>query len=224
MVLRLKEKEQGRRTAVIEELQRLYPAAESELNFTNEFELVVSVVLSAQCTDKKVNEVTPELFSRYSNFESLAKARVASIEKIIRPVNYYRTKAKHLVALCELVVSNFNGALPKTIEELITLPGVGRKTASVVVSELGSGHALAVDTHVFRVSQRLGLAAGKDVRKIEESLKAAFPAELWRTLHHSLILHGRRQCKARNPLCDSCTLAPLCPSASRLGRKHSKCP
>ncbi|NDC36473.1 MAG: endonuclease III [Proteobacteria bacterium] len=206
-------KAQRRSTTVLQELQLLYPDASSELNFTNEFELVVSVVLSAQCTDKKVNEVTPILFAQYPDFPSLARARLASVEKIIRPVNYYRTKAKHLIELAKLVGEEFNGILPRTIEQLVTLPGVGRKTASVVVSELGSGHALAVDTHVFRVSQRLGLAAGKNVVDIEEDLKIRFPAEVWRTLHHCLILHGRRTCKAQRPLCNECRLAKLCPSA-----------
>lgn len=207
--------EQRRRSAILHALHALYPDPGSELNFSNEFELVVSVVLSAQCTDKKVNEVTPALFEKYPDFSSLARARVISVEKIIRPVNYYRTKAKHLIALGRLVTEEFGGALPRTMEELQTLPGVGRKTASVVVSELGSGHALAVDTHVFRVSRRLGIASGNSVTAVEETLKTAFPAEQWRILHHSLILHGRRVCKAQRPLCAQCSLATICPSATK---------
>lgn len=197
---------------VLKLLGKLYPDAHSELSFRNEFELVVAVVLSAQCTDKKVNEVTPELFKRYPDFKSLAKARLSSVEKIIRPVNYYKTKAKHLIAMSKLVHTDFKGRLPVKLEQLIKLPGVGRKTASVVQCEIGKEPALPVDTHVFRVSKRLGIATGKNVEAVEMSLRKNFPPETWRLLHHSLIFHGRRVCKAQRPLCENCKLAKVCPS------------
>lgn len=214
--------ENTRIQSLLHSLSTLYPNPGSELNFSNEYELVVAVVLSAQCTDRKVNEVTPELFTRYPNFDTLANARLQAIEKIVRPINYYRTKSRNLIELGKSVRSSFGGRLPHTIDELVTLPGVGHKTASVVVSELGHGHALAVDTHVFRVSQRLGLARGNNVKQIEQALKDKFPPELWRSLHHWLILHGRRVCKAQRPLCDSCELAENCPG--KVVGKVSKTP
>lgn len=196
-----------------------YPEPSSELNFNNEYQLIVSVVLSAQCTDKKVNEVTPLLFKKFSKFKALSKATVLEVEKIIRPVNYYKTKSKNLVALAQIVESKFRGKLPQTMDELIELPGVGRKTASVVLGELGIEHTLPVDTHVFRVSQRLGLAKGKTTDAIEQQLKARFKSELWRPLHHWLILHGRKVCKAQRPLCHECSLFKICPMG--LGKKEN---
>jgi endonuclease III len=198
---------------ILKKLEELYPEPASELNFSNEYQLLVSVLLSAQCTDKKVNEVTPALFSRYPDFASLAEASPEALESIIRPINYYRTKAKHLVATASKVVSEYHGDLPHTHDLLTTLPGVGRKTANVVLSELGAAQAIAVDTHVFRVARRLALASGKTVRKVEDELMERFPAKKWRTLHHSLILHGRRVCKAQRPLCEECILKRSCPSS-----------
>ena len=197
---------------ILEELERLYPEPRSELHFEGEFQLVVAVVLSAQCTDKKVNEVTPALFERYPNFQALANAKVSTVEQLIRPVNYYKTKSRNLIALAERVTAQ-GGNLPRTLDTLVELPGVGRKTASVVLGELGIAFTLPVDTHVFRVSQRLGFAQGKTVRDIEDQLRHRFPQEQWRKLHHWLILHGRRVCKAQHPLCESCTLRCRCPSA-----------
>lgn len=199
---------------LLKNFAKLYPNPRSELNFTGEYQLICSVVLSAQCTDKKVNEVTPALFKLYPDFLSLAKAKLSELESIIRPINYYRTKAKNLIALGASVSKDFNSKLPSTIDELITLPGVGRKTASVVLSELGVAETFPVDTHVFRVSQRLGLAKGKNPEQIEAQLKAKFQAKDWRNLHHWLIFHGRRVCKAQNPLCKSCQLAKSCPASN----------
>lgn len=195
---------------ILKSLKKLYPDAESELNFKNEYELVIAVSLSAQCTDKKVNEVTPALFSKYRSFKSLSKAILKDIESIIKQVNYYKTKSKRTIDLGKVVTSEFNGTLPNTLEELITLPGVGRKTASVIQSERGLEHALPVDTHVFRVSNRLGLSNGKDVLKVEEDLRNIYPSKNWRDLHHCLIFHGRRVCKAQNPSCSECKLIKLC--------------
>lgn len=200
---------------ILDTLRTIFPDARSELNFRNPYELVTSVLLSAQCTDKKVNEVTPALYKKYPNFQSLAEARLASVEKIIRPINYYQTKSKHLIAAAKLVRDKFGGKLPLTHDELIELPGVGRKTANVVLSELGVAHTIAVDTHVFRVARRLGLATGNDTKKVEKELEAQFPSEDWRMLHHGLILHGRRTCKAQSPLCDQCRLLGLCENPVR---------
>ena len=199
---------------IITELQKLYPDPETELDYKNSFELLVAVILSAQCTDKKVNEVTPALFKDYPNFKKLSKAKLEDIKKIIKPINYYKTKSKHLILMANRVVDVFDNKLPTQFDDLISLNGVGQKTANVVQSELGIRPAIAVDTHVFRVSQRLGFAKGKTPNEIEEQLKKGFKKELWRDLHHWLILHGRRVCKAQKPLCSSCSLAKDCPSSN----------
>lgn len=197
---------------ILSRLGKLYPNPRSELNFRGDYQLVVSVILSAQCTDKKVNEVTPALFEKYKSFEDLAKARVSSLEKIIRPVNYYRTKAKNLIGMAKQVVDEHKGKLPRTHEELTTLPGVGRKTANVVLVERGIEPALPVDTHVYRVARRLGFSTSENRDQVEEDLKAAFDRSCWHNLHHWLIFHGRRTCKAQKPLCGECVLADICPS------------
>ncbi len=197
---------------ILDVLKQLYPNPRSELNFSNEFQLVVAVTLSAQCTDKKVNEVTPELFTKFPNFKTLAVAKSSELERIIRPVNYYRTKAKNLIAMAQLVISAFSGVLPREHAQLVTLPGVGRKTANVVVGELGVAPALPVDTHVYRLTHRLALSSGKTVRDVENDLCSLFAPQDWRALHHSLILHGRKVCKAQRPACASCELGSLCPS------------
>ena len=205
-----------RKNRLISVLTKLYPAAASELVFKNRFQLIVSVILSAQCTDKKVNQVTPELFRRFPSFAALAQADLRAVEEIIRPVNYYRTKAKHIIAMAQGVLQRFNGRLPAAHAELRSLPGVGQKTANVIQCEIGAQPALPVDTHVFRVSKRLGLASGKNPEEGEEELKAAFDSAHWRGLHHRLILHGRRVCKAPRPLCDRCRLSRRCPSFSAM--------
>lgn len=191
-------------------LNALYPNPKSELDFCNDYQLIVAVILSAQCTDKKVNQVTPELFQFYADFISLAKANLKSIEKIIRPINYYKTKAKNLIAMAKLVVSKHATDLPTTRQALEELPGVGRKTASVILSEKGIEPALAVDTHVFRVSKRLGLANSEKREAVEDEIKSHFPPSLWQNVHHWLILHGRRVCKAQRPLCEECQLNKIC--------------
>lgn len=191
---------------------KLYPNPRSELNFSSEYQLIVAVMLSAQCTDKKVNEVIPTLFKKYGTFRALKSAKVTDVAQIIRPINYFKTKSKNLVSMAKLVEDQFSGQLPKTHADLITLPGVGQKTANVIQSELGTSPTFPVDTHVFRVSKRLGLAKANTPEKVEEELKVRFDSRHWRNLHHWLIFHGRRVCKARNPLCASCSLAPICPS------------
>jgi endonuclease-3 len=197
---------------LLEELSQLYPDPRSELDFTNEYQLLVAVLLSAQCTDKKVNEVTPILFKRYPSFKALYKAKLADIEEIIRPINYFKTKAKNLLATAQLVTEELSGKLPQSHKELTALPGVGNKTANVVLGELGLEFSLPVDTHVFRLAHRLGLSVGKSPKAVEEDLKKQFLPQEWRGLHHRLIFHGRRVCKALTPQCGSCTLVKLCPA------------
>ncbi len=199
--------------AIARALHARFPHPRSELDFQSPYELLVAVMLSAQCTDKRVNLTTPELFQRFPSFATLATAPIPELERILRPVNYYRTKAKHLRAAAEQIIEKFRGEIPKTIEELTQLPGVGRKTASVVLGELGLAHTLPVDTHVFRVSHRLGLSVGRNPREVETDLATLFPPESWRSLHHWLILLGRYTCKAQRPLCGECPLRELCPSA-----------
>jgi endonuclease-3 len=202
-----------KRAKLLAALSDLYPEPRSELNFSNEFELIISVMLSAQCTDVKVNEVTLELFKKYPNASRLGSAKLADVESIIRPINYFKTKAKNIIATSEILSEQYQGEVPRTHEELTALPGVGRKTANVVLGETGAVPALPVDTHVFRVARRLGLSQGKDPHAVELDLTKQFPSSEWRPLHHRLIFHGRRVCKARNPACDQCTLKDLCPSA-----------
>ncbi|MCL4118945.1 UNVERIFIED_CONTAM: hypothetical protein GTU68_063528 [Idotea baltica] len=204
--------DQNTRKKLIKEFSKLYPNPESELFFKNEYELVIAVALSAQCTDKKVNEVTPYLFKKYPDFKELSKARVASVEKIIKEVNYYRNKSKYIISMAKRVVEEFNSKLPKTHKELTSLAGVGRKTANVVLSELGIEPTFPVDTHVFRLSHRLGLSNAKTTDLVEEDMKKLFNSKLWRNLHHYLILHGRRVCKAQNPNCSECEISRICPS------------
>ena len=198
------------RRSILSIFKQLYPEPASELNFSNEYELLISVTLSAQTTDKKVNEVTEVLFKKYPDFKSLAKAKVSDVEKIIRFVNYYITKSKNIIETSKIIVEKFEGKVPKQHDVLITLPGVGRKTANVVLSELGASPAIAVDTHVFRVSKRIGLSNGAKPRDVEEDLMRSFDPKDWRSLHHWLILHGRRVCDARNPKCEECGIFKYC--------------
>jgi endonuclease III len=202
----------GEKRKLLKIFVKLYPHPRSELNFKTHYQLIVSVILSAQCTDKKVNQVTPVLFKKYSSFAELGKARLNTVEKIIRPINYYKTKSKNIIAMAKIVDQELKGKLPKKHEELQKLPGVGRKTANVVLVEMGKD-ALPVDTHVFRVSRRLGLAKGRNPDQVEDELKQEFKSEHWRNLHHWLIFHGRRVCKAQRPLCGECRLSDICPSA-----------
>lgn len=203
-------------------LGQLYPDPKSELVFNNDYQLIVSVVLSAQCTDKKVNEVTPSLFTKFSDFRSLSKAKLSDIEEIIRPINYFKTKSKNLIALATQIECDFKGKIPLNFEDITSLSGVGRKTANVVLGELGVDFTLPVDTHVFRVSKRLGLSKGKNPNEVEEDLRKKFPKKEWRSLHHWLIFHGRRVCAARSPKCGDCALKEICPSAKALGQISSK--
>jgi endonuclease-3 len=198
---------------LIEALAELYPDPHSELDFKNEYQLLIAVMLSAQCTDKKVNQVTPELFKTYPTFQALSEAKLSDVERIIRPINYYKTKSKHLIATGKEAVARFDSKVPDTHKELTSLPGVGNKTANVILSEKGVVPAFPVDTHIFRLAHRLGLSEGKTPDAVERDLRKAFPSSEWRNLHHRIIFHGRRVCSARSPQCATCHLRTICPSA-----------
>ncbi len=198
--------------AFVEHFSTRFPEAETELHYSNPFELLVAVVLSAQCTDKRINQVTPSLFKRFPDAKSLAESSVEEIFSYIRSVSYPNNKAKHLLGLGQKITDQFAGEVPETMEDLQSLPGVGRKTANVIASVIYNQPAMAVDTHVFRVSQRLGLVpkTANTPLKVEMALIKNLPDEVIATAHHWLILHGRYVCKARNPDCAQCIVEPLC--------------
>lgn len=196
-------------------LHELYPNAGPELDFKNHFELLIAVILSAQATDVSVNLATPALFAAYPDAFAMAKATPAEIEKHIRTIGLFRNKAKNCVATAQILANEYDGALPNTLTELMKLPGVGRKTANVVLSAAFGVPAIAVDTHVGRLARRLGFSKETNPDKVERDLHKVFPEDTWIFLHHGLILHGRRVCMARNPNCAECLLAPDCPSAGK---------
>lgn len=202
--------DQAKNEAILQELARLYPEAKAALHFQNPYQMLVATVLSAQCTDVKVNKVTPALFAAYPDPAHLAAAEPAQIEPYIQSCGIYHNKAKSLVAAARAIVSQYGGEVPNDFEALQRLPGVGRKTANVVMANAFGADAIAVDTHVFRVSNRLGLAHAGDVLKTELELQQAIPKALWSTAHHWLIYHGRQVCAARKPACERCTLRELC--------------
>ena len=195
---------------ILAELERLYPDAKPALHFSNPYQLLVAVILSAQCTDVKVNAVTPALFAAYPDAHALAQADPLAVEGYIRTCGLYHNKAKNLVATAKALVENYGGEVPADHEKLTQLPGVGRKTANVVMSCAFGADAIAVDTHVFRVSNRLGLADANDVLKTEQQLMQNIPKDKWSLAHHWIIFHGRRVCAARKPDCSHCTLSPWC--------------
>jgi endonuclease-3 len=196
---------------IIEWFKVNMPNAETELHYGNPYELLVAVILSAQCTDKRVNMVTPKLFERFPNPESLAAAEFEDVEPLVRSVTFANNKSRHLIGMAKLLMERFGGEVPDTIEELVLLPGVGRKTANVIVSVVFHKPGMAVDTHVFRVSARIGLTLrAKTPLQAEEQLVASIPAELLPIAHHWLILHGRYTCVARKPKCAECGLQPWC--------------
>ena len=195
-------------------LYALYPDAHCELDFRSPWELLVATILSAQCTDKRVNMVTPVLFARYPGPQQLAVAAPDDIEAIIRSTGFFRAKTKALLGVANALVDRHRGLVPSTMEELVVLPGVGRKTANVVLGNAFSiNEGVVVDTHVGRLAVRLGLTSEIDPVKVERSLMAIFPAERWTLLSHLLIWHGRRVCEARKPRCGECTLNAICPSS-----------
>ena len=191
---------------VLGELEELYPQAGAELNFTNPFETVIATVLAAQCTDKRVNIVTAKLFPKYPDAKAMAQLTPEELEPMIQECGLFHTKARNIVELCRILVAKYEGRVPDTMEELVQLPGVGRKTANVVLANAFGKPAFAVDTHVFRVSNRIGLAHANNVEQTERQLMEAVPRDRWSHTHHLLIWHGRRCCTARKPACERCPI------------------
>lgn len=197
-------------------LQKEYPNPKTELLHKNDYQLAVAVMLSAQTTDKKVNQVTPTLFEKYPNWQFLASANVSDIGKLIRQVNFYKGKAERLVKAGQIVTAEFGGKLPQNIDNLMRIPGVARKSANVIIQELwGVAEGIVVDTHVSRVSNRLGLTREKDPKKIEKDLMKIIPKSSWRNFSGATVLHGRYICKARKPDCEKCVLNKICPVSLR---------
>ena len=195
---------------ILDALKVEYPDAECALNYRNIFELIVAVALSAQTTDKSVNEATPELFKKYPTAKKLAAAAPEDVEPYIKRIGMYRTKSRNIIGLAKALSESHGGVVPNDYDELVKLPGVGRKTANVVLSVGFGEQRIAVDTHVFRVSNRIGLVHEKDVLKTEEGLMKAIPHDRWSEAHHSLIFHGRNCCHARKPNCEVCCIAKYC--------------
>jgi endonuclease-3 len=199
---------------LLDRLLARYPDAHCALDFTNAFELLCATILSAQCTDKRVNMVTPALFARYPNAAALAAARTEDLEELIRSTGFFRSKAKSLIGMAQGLVERHGGHVPADMASLVVLPGVGRKTANVILGNaFGRNDGIVVDTHVTRLSNRLGLTTESDAVKIEQALLPLFPTERWTMLSHLLIDHGRQVCDARKPRCGDCLLADVCPSA-----------
>ena len=204
-------------------LERTYPHAQTALEYGNPFELLIAVILSAQCTDARVNMTTPALFKKYPTPQKLARARQEDVEQIIKSCGFYRMKTKNIISASRDLVEKHGGEVPAAREELEALAGVGRKTASVVMSVVFEEPAIAVDTHVFRVSHRLGLTLGKTPADVESDLQKLVPRDQWRHAHHWLILHGRAICKAPVPRCGECPVNALCPTPPII-RRIAKAP
>lgn len=191
-------------------LSETYEEAKCALNFNSPYELLIATILSAQCTDVRVNIVTEKLFSKYNTPDKMAELTEVELQEIIKPCGFYKNKSKNILAASRDLIFNYNSEVPKTMEELIKLPGVGRKTANVVLSNAFNIPAIAVDTHVFRVSKRIGFACGDNPLKVEEELRNIIPKKMWSNAHHYLIWHGRKICKARKPQCEICPISMYC--------------
>ena len=195
-------------------MHEAYPDAHCALDFTSPYELLVATILSAQCTDKRVNMVTPALFRRYATPEALAAAKLEDLEEMIKSTGFFRNKSRSLVGMATAIADQHDGVVPSTMEQLVELPGVGRKTANVILGNAyDRNEGIVVDTHVTRVSQRLALTKNTDAVKIEQDLMPLFPRDQWTLLAHLLIEHGRQICVARTPKCEQCVLSDLCPSS-----------
>jgi endonuclease-3 len=192
-------------------LAKLYPDARCSLDYQNPLQLLLATILSAQCTDERVNLVTPALFARYPHAQDYANADPADIETLIQSTGFFRNKAKSIIGCCRKIVDDFGGQLPSTLEELTTLPGVGRKTANVLLGNAFATPGITVDTHVGRLSRRIGLTTETDPEKVERDLMSLLPRREWTAFCHRMIYHGRRVCQARKPNCAECTLAKFCP-------------
>jgi endonuclease-3 len=195
---------------ILEILKEEYPDAQCELNYGTPFQLLVATILSAQTTDKKVNEVTKDLFEKYPTVDEFLKISQEELEERIKQIGLYRNKAKNIMMMCRQLKENYNGEVPNTMEGITSLAGAGRKTANVVLSNAFGVPSIAVDTHVFRVSNRIGLAKSEDVYEVEMQLQKELPKKEWSLAHHLLIFHGRRCCTARNPKCDICPIKEMC--------------
>jgi endonuclease-3 len=203
-----------RSAEILKRLKVIYPVAICELTHENAFQLLAATILSAQCTDARVNMVTPALFAEFPTAEKLSQANVQRVEELVRSTGFYQTKAKNLIGMASAVMTRFGGEVPREVEDLITLPGVGRKTANVLRSVVFDLPGLAVDTHVGRLSRRLGLTVEEDPVKVEYELNALFPPQDWGGFSLRLILHGRRVCDAKKPACHSCEFSDICPSSA----------
>lgn len=201
-----------RYSGILEWFGENVPKAESELNYSNPYELLAAVILSAQCTDKRVNIVTPPLFDRFPTPQTLSEATFEEVFSYIKSISYPNNKAKHLIGMARMLVQEFGSTVPSDLDALQRLPGVGRKTANVIASIVYDKPVIAVDTHVFRISRRLGLSKGESVEKVEEDLTKNIPEHLRAISHHWLILHGRYICTAKKPKCGECGLSPWCKS------------
>ena len=212
-----------RAIGVYESLKKLYPDAHCELNHSNPFELLVATILSAQCTDIRVNMVTPALFKKFPTSQKLSKAKLEDVEELIKSINFFRNKSKAVIGCAQMLVEHHGGEVPRTVEDLIELPGVGRKTANVVLGNaFNINTGIVVDTHVKRTALLLGLTKQVDPEKVEVDLMKLFPNEVWTELSHLLIFLGRRTCIARRPQCDLCTLKDVCPSLDKVLKAQSK--
>ncbi len=208
-------------TEALTRLHQLYPDAHCELNFKNPLELAIATILSAQCTDKRVNQVTPALFEKYPNAEDYAKASLSDIESLIRPTGFFRSKARSIQESAKAIILNFGGEMPKTMTQLLTLRGLARKTANVILgTAFGLAEGIVVDTHVKRVSFRLGLTRRRNPVQIEKDLMRIIPKKDWIFLGHALVQHGRRVCAARKPRCEACLLNSICPHARTITPPH----
>lgn len=208
--LRLMMKKSERYSGILDWFERNMPLAQTELHYNDPFQLLVAVILSAQCTDKRVNMVTPPLFEKFPTPLSLASATYEEVFPYLKSVSYPNSKTRHVIAMASKLLEDFGGDVPSDIDSLMSLPGVGRKTANVIASVVYDKPVIAVDTHVFRVSHRLGLSDGKSVEAVEKDLEKYIPVEKRAISHHWLILHGRYTCTARNPKCSSCALTHWC--------------
>lgn len=204
---------------VIKLLDIMYPNAHCELDYTTPFELLIATILSAQCTDKRVNQVTKVLFENYNTPEAIISMGEEKLQEAIKSCGFYNNKSKNILGACQRILHEFEGEVPNTIEDLMKLPGVGKKTANVVGSNAYGIPAIAVDTHVFRVSKRIGIAQGENPDQVEESLMKNLPKKYWILGHHLLIFHGRYQCTARSPKCESCGISKYCTYYKNLGGK-----
>ncbi|MCI8525521.1 MAG: endonuclease III [Oscillospiraceae bacterium] len=201
-----------RTEAIIDALKEAYPAALCALQYEKDYELMISVRLSAQCTDARVNQVTPALFARFPTLESFARADVAEVEAYVRTCGFFRHKARDIVLACQMLLSDYGGRVPDNMDDLLRLPGVGRKTANLLLGDIYHKPAVVCDTHCIRITNKLGLARGKDPAQVERQLWDILPPEESSDFCHRLVLHGRAVCTARSPRCGECVLAPYCQS------------